>query len=128
MDMLSASKAARQKMAKLKLCDSLAVYLDELAPKVEVKAAEAKAVDHGGMAVMGKTHGDVAESDQWAGLATGGKKKKGKKKKQGKAGLAHDMIRLNGFAEVGRCGTATHRQRDPAPLPLCASRRVASSR
>jgi len=47
MDMLSAAKAARQKMAMLKLCDSLGAYLDELAPKAEAKAVEAKATDHG---------------------------------------------------------------------------------
>jgi hypothetical protein len=106
MDMVSAAKAARAKAAKLKLCDSLAVYLQELAPKVDEGPAQAaKAIDHGGMQVMGKGHGDSAETDPWAALGGTKKGKKGKKKK-GKAkasgGLQHSMIRLNGFAEVSR--------------------------
>ena len=103
MDMVSAAKAARAKAAKLKLCDSLAVYLQELAPKVDEGPAQAaKAIDHGGMQVMGKGHGDSAETDPWAALGgtKKGKKKKGKAKASG--GLQHSMIRLNGFAEVSR--------------------------
>lgn len=107
MDMMSAAKAARIKAGKLKLCDSLAAYLQELAPKEAVGVAEvSKAIDHQGMQVMGKAHGDSAETDPWATLAGGKKGKKGKKKKGGKpkaSGLQHSMIRLNGFAEV-RCG------------------------
>lgn len=70
----------------------------------------AKSVDHQGMQVMGKGHGDGAEEDPWAALAGGKKGKKGKKKKGGKAkakassGLQHSMIRLNGFAEVRTAG------------------------
>jgi hypothetical protein len=109
MDMMSAAKAARIKAGKLKLCDSLAAYLAELAPKQAEGVAEvSKSIDHQGMQVMGKAHGDSAETDPWATLAGGKKGKKGKKKKggkpQGSSGLQHSMIRLNGFAEV-RCGT-----------------------
>lgn len=108
--MMSAAKAARVKASKLKLCDSLAAYLGELAPtEAEAGAEEGgnQSIDHQGMQVMGKAHGgDSAETDPWATLGGGKKGKKGKKKKGGKAkasGLQHSMIRLNGFAEV-RCG------------------------
>lgn len=35
MEMMSAAKAARLRATKLKLCDSLAGYLEELAPKTD---------------------------------------------------------------------------------------------
>jgi hypothetical protein len=120
MDMLSSAKAARQKMAKLKLCASLATYLDEIAPKEEVKVEKGKAMDLTGMAVIGKGHGDVAETDPWAG-GGGKKKKKGKKKKaQGSSVLQHSMIRLNGFAEVREHNLT---QRPPRAASISRQRR-----
>ena len=52
MDMMSAAKAARIKASKLKLCDSLAAYLGELAPKeADGPQVVAKSIDHQGMQV-----------------------------------------------------------------------------
>ena len=108
MEMMTAAKAARIQAGKLKLCDSLAAYLEELAPKQAEAAGEvAKPVDTQGMQMIGKNGGGGAETDPWATLAQGKKRKK-KKGGQGKASsaLQHSMTRLNGFAEVRGSGQA----------------------
>lgn len=121
---MTAAKAARIQAGKLKLCGSLAAYLEELAPKqAEAVGEVAKPVDTQGMQMIGKKGGDSAETDPWATLAKG---KKGKKKKGGQvkasSTLQHSMMRLNGFAEV-RSGQQAAERTHP-----CRSRGSASVR
>eukprot|EP01047_Picozoa_sp_COSAG01_P056042 COSAG01_NODE_6309_length_3745_cov_1.422655_2_plen_305_part_00 len=100
---MSAARKQRALDARLKLCATLRAYMLELQGPQAVQVAEKKAIDHGGMQVLGKKSREDEDIMQ-----VGKRGKKGKKKGKGSGGnkgqtsvLQHSVIRLTAFTDVG---------------------------